>query len=73
MEETEFLDLLQVLSDLSTSQMWFIRHGSLLTFSSMSLYNPSMICRSTLLSSLIDTFRVALKDDKVRNRHNDIS
>ncbi|CAD5191281.1 unnamed protein product [Musa acuminata subsp. malaccensis] len=64
MEETEFLDLLQVLSDLSTSQMWFIRHGSLLTFSSMSLYNPSMICQSTPLSSLIDTFRVALKDDK---------
>ncbi|KAJ8498675.1 hypothetical protein OPV22_009227 [Ensete ventricosum] len=64
MEETEFLDLLQVLSDLSTSQMWFIRHGSLLTFSSMSLYNPSMICQGPLLSSLIDTFRVALKDDK---------
>ncbi|URD74488.1 hypothetical protein MUK42_09064 [Musa troglodytarum] len=64
MEETEFADLLQVLSDLSTSQMWFIRHGSLLTFSSMSLYNPSMICQSPLLLSLIDTFRVALKDDK---------
>ncbi|XP_008796399.2 protein ILITYHIA [Phoenix dactylifera] len=64
MEENEFLDLLQTLSALSASPTWFIRHGSMLTYSSMSLHNPSMICQSPHYPSLTSHFKDALKDDK---------
>lgn len=72
MEDDEFLDLLQILSDLSTSETWFIRHGSFLALSSMSLHNPSMMCRSLLFPSLLDYLKDALKDDKVLNLWNDV-
>ncbi|XP_073102669.1 protein ILITYHIA [Elaeis guineensis] len=64
MEENEFLDLLQTLSDLSASSSWFIRHGSMLTYSSMSLHSPSMLCQSPQYLSLTNHFKDALKDDK---------
>nr|CAD1820930.1 unnamed protein product [Ananas comosus var. bracteatus] len=63
-EEGEFTDLLKTLSDFSTSSTWFIRHGSMLAFSAMSMHSPSMICRSQLFPSVIDRLKDALKDDK---------
>ncbi|XP_073011814.1 protein ILITYHIA isoform X1 [Typha latifolia] len=64
MEESEFLDLVQTLCEFGASPAWFVRHGSMLTFSSISLHCPSMICRSVLFPSLTDRLRDALKDDK---------
>ncbi|KAJ1694352.1 hypothetical protein LUZ63_011050 [Rhynchospora breviuscula] len=64
MEESEFTELLQTLIDYSTSSSWFIRHGSILTFSSMSMHCPTLLCLSPLFTSLMDRLKDALKDDK---------
>ncbi|KAG6482942.1 hypothetical protein ZIOFF_059581 [Zingiber officinale] len=64
MEDNEFQGLLQVLMDLTESATWFVRHGSFLTLSSISLHNPSTLHRSLLFPSFIDTLKDALKDDK---------
>lgn len=64
MEDAEFLDLLETLSTLSTSPDWSVRHGSMLAFSSMAMYSPSMIIQSPLLQSLVDNLKKGLKDDK---------
>lgn len=65
MEESEFTELLQTLIDNSMSSSWFIRHGSILTFSSMSMHRPSQLCLSPFFTSLMDRLKDALKDDKV--------
>jgi hypothetical protein len=65
MEESEFTELLQTLIDYSMSSSWFIRHGSILTFSSISMHCPSLLCVSPLFTSLMDRLKDALKDDKV--------
>ncbi|XP_078182456.1 putative protein kinase regulator ILITHYIA isoform X2 [Carex rostrata] len=64
MEESEFTELLQTLIDNSMSSSWFIRHGSILTFSSMSMHRPSQLCLSPFFTSLMDRLKDALKDDK---------
>lgn len=66
MEDAEFLDLLNSVSSLSTSPNWAIRHGAMLTLSSMSMYSPSLICQSPLFPSLIKyNLKNAFDDDKV--------
>jgi hypothetical protein len=65
MEESEFTELLQTLIDYSMSYSWFIRHGSILTFSSISMHCPSLLCVSPFFTSLMDRLKDALKDDKV--------
>lgn len=67
MEDNEFQNLLQVLVGLTKSANWFVRHGSFLTLSSISLHNPSTLYRSLLFPSFLDNLKVALKDDKVSN------
>ncbi|KAJ0966557.1 hypothetical protein J5N97_023474 [Dioscorea zingiberensis] len=64
MEDSELLDLLQTLSDLSASPIWFIRHGAMLMFASMAVHSASKICQSSLFPSLLTHIRDALKDDK---------
>uniref|UniRef100_A0A1D1YSQ3 Translational activator GCN1 n=1 Tax=Anthurium amnicola TaxID=1678845 RepID=A0A1D1YSQ3_9ARAE len=64
MEDSEISNMMETLASLSVSANWTVRHGSLLTFASMSLHNPSMICMSSTLPMVINRFKVALKDDK---------
>ncbi|KAM0941961.1 putative armadillo-like helical, translational activator Gcn1, TOG domain-containing protein [Dioscorea sansibarensis] len=64
MEDSELLDLLQTLSDLSASPIWYIRHGAMLMFASMAVHSASKIGQSSILPSLINHIRDALKDDK---------
>lgn len=66
MEDNEFQNLLQGLVGLTKSATWFVRHGSFLTLSSISLHNPSTLYRSLLFPSFLDNLKVALKDDKVK-------
>ncbi|KAJ6791105.1 protein ILITYHIA [Iris pallida] len=64
LEHNELLDLLNTLASLSTSPNWSIRHGCLLTLSSMAVHSPSMICHSPLFPSVKDLLTNALTDDK---------
>ncbi|ONK79574.1 uncharacterized protein A4U43_C01F7760 [Asparagus officinalis] len=64
MEDTELSDLLKMVSSLSISSNWSIRHGSMLTLSSMAMYIPAMICHSSQFPSLVDNLKNSLRDDK---------
>ncbi|MQL85382.1 hypothetical protein Taro_017909, partial [Colocasia esculenta] len=64
MEDDEVLNMMETLSSLSASTNWSVRHGSLLTIASMSLHNPSMLCMVSILPSVMNHLKVALKDDK---------
>ncbi|KAL5712127.1 eIF-2-alpha kinase activator GCN1 [Ranunculus cassubicifolius] len=64
MEETELHNLLQMLTDSMPNTTWFIRHGSVLTISSILRHHPESVYQSSLLSSIIDRLKAALKDEK---------
>ncbi|PKA55682.1 hypothetical protein AXF42_Ash011974 [Apostasia shenzhenica] len=64
MDCDEVMDLLQSLCDLFTSSNWNIRHGAMLTLTSIALHTPSIICQSSLFPSIVDHLRSSLKDDK---------
>ncbi|KAG0496604.1 hypothetical protein HPP92_001295 [Vanilla planifolia] len=64
MEDIEFVDLLQILSGLSTSTSWISRHGAMLTLASMAVHSPSFICQSSSFPTVVGHLRSSLKDDK---------
>ncbi|KAJ7973575.1 translational activator GCN1 [Quillaja saponaria] len=64
LEDVQLSELLQELSSLASSQNWFARHGSVLTFSSILHHNPSSICMSSLFPTITDHLKGALKDEK---------
>ncbi|GAV69761.1 LOW QUALITY PROTEIN: DUF3554 domain-containing protein/CLASP_N domain-containing protein/HEAT_2 domain-containing protein [Cephalotus follicularis] len=64
MEEDELNDLLHEVLSLASSPSWAVRHGSVLTVSSLLRHNPSIICVSLLFPSIVDCLRGSLKDEK---------
>ncbi|GMN25829.1 hypothetical protein TIFTF001_001087 [Ficus carica] len=64
MEDAQLTELLQELSDLTSSPSWSARHGSVLTISSILRHNPSAICTSTVFPSVLNHLKVSLKDEK---------
>ncbi|CAN6460506.1 unnamed protein product [Victoria cruziana] len=64
MDEGEMLDLAQTLSTMGLSQSWFVRHGSILTYSSIFLHKPSILCTSTAYPVSVSRLKDALEDDK---------
>ncbi|OVA02254.1 HEAT [Macleaya cordata] len=64
MEDSELFDLLQMLSELMSSPTWSLRHGAVLTVSSILRHNPSMICLAPSFPTIIDHLKDTLKDDK---------
>lgn len=64
LDNLELVDLLDGMCKLSLSSTWFNRHGSLLTFASVSFNNPSMMCQSSVFPSVVDRLKVSLADDK---------
>ncbi|XP_031484285.1 protein ILITYHIA isoform X1 [Nymphaea colorata] len=64
MDDGEMLDLAQTLATMGLSQSWFIRHGSILTFSSIFLHSPSILCTCTAYPVVVSRLKDALEDDK---------
>lgn len=64
MEDAQLTELLQELSDLTSSPSWSARHGSVLTISSVLRHSPSAICTSTVFPSVLNHLKVSLKDEK---------
>ncbi|KAK9083066.1 hypothetical protein Scep_029537 [Stephania cephalantha] len=64
MEDSELFDLLQYLIQSMSSASWCIRHGSVLTISSILGRNAAMGCSSSMLPLIINNLKESLKDDK---------
>ncbi|PIA40115.1 hypothetical protein AQUCO_02500083v1 [Aquilegia coerulea] len=64
MEDSEVFDLLKMLAISMSSATWFVRHGSVLTISSMLRHHPSVVCLSPVLPSIVEHLKDTLKDDK---------
>ncbi|ERN15855.1 hypothetical protein AMTR_s00039p00177200 [Amborella trichopoda] len=64
MEDGELLELLQTLTELASTQNWYVRHGCIIAFASMFMHCPSAVCHSAAFPSVVDCLREALKDDK---------
>ncbi|KAF3790933.1 eIF-2-alpha kinase activator [Nymphaea thermarum] len=64
MDDGEMLDLAQTLTTMGLSQSWFVRHGSILTFSSIFLHSPSILCICTAYPVVVSRLKDALEDDK---------
>ncbi|XP_058094955.1 protein ILITYHIA isoform X2 [Magnolia sinica] len=64
MEEGELFDLMTLLLNLVSAPTWWVRHGCILSFSSMFMHNPAMVCLSPVFPSVVDHLKDALKDDK---------
>ncbi|KAM6596352.1 hypothetical protein CsatA_006876 [Cannabis sativa] len=64
MDVAQLGELLQELSDLASSPSWSVRHGSVLTISSMLRHNPSAVYTSTLYPSILRHLKSTLKDEK---------
>ncbi|KAF9610038.1 hypothetical protein IFM89_019766, partial [Coptis chinensis] len=64
LEDSELLDLLRMLSSSLSSATWFIRHGSILTISSLLRHHPTGVNLSSVLPSIVDQLKDILKDDK---------
>jgi len=65
LEAAQLSVLLQEVNNLSASQNWGARHGSVLCISSLLKHNPSTIMTSSLFSSMLNSLKSSLKDEKV--------
>ncbi|XP_068667141.1 protein ILITYHIA isoform X2 [Aristolochia californica] len=63
-DEDELIDMLKTLTELASAPTWSVRHGCVLSFSSIFRHSPSVVCRSSVFQSVIDCLKDALKDDK---------
>ncbi|KAG9447741.1 hypothetical protein H6P81_013869 [Aristolochia fimbriata] len=63
-DEDELIDLLETLTDLASAPTWSVRHGCVLSFSSILRHSPSVVSRSSVFQSVIGCLKDALKDDK---------
>ncbi|XP_010550811.1 PREDICTED: eIF-2-alpha kinase activator GCN1 [Tarenaya hassleriana] len=64
LEAAQLSHLLEELKELSTSQNWGARHGSLLVISSLLKHNPSTIFTSSVFSSMLYSLKNSVKDEK---------
>ncbi|XP_010470324.1 PREDICTED: eIF-2-alpha kinase activator GCN1-like isoform X1 [Camelina sativa] len=64
LEAAQLSVLLQEVRDLSASQNWCATHGSVLCISSLLKHNPSTIMTSSLFSSMLNSLKSSLKDEK---------
>ncbi|XP_062084326.1 protein ILITYHIA [Humulus lupulus] len=64
MDVAQLGELLQEISDLVSSPSWSVRHGSVLTISSILRHNPSAIYTSTVYPSILRHLKNTLKDEK---------
>ncbi|KAJ0229809.1 Protein ILITYHIA [Hirschfeldia incana] len=64
LEAAQLSDLLQEVISLSASQKWSSRHGSVLCIASLLKHNPSTIMTSSLFSTLLNSLKSSLKDEK---------
>lgn len=65
LEDAQLSEVLIELLNLGSSETWYTRHGSVLTVSSILRHNPSVIVTSPMFSSIIDSLKSSLKDEKV--------
>lgn len=71
LEAAQLSVLLQEVRDLSASPKWSARHGSVLCIASLLKHNPSTIMTSSLFSSMLNSLKSSLKDEKVHLRNKD--
>lgn len=64
LEDAQLSEVLIELLNLGSSETWYTRHGSVLTVSSILRHNPSVIVTSPMFSSIIDSLKSSLKDEK---------
>ncbi|ESQ38842.1 hypothetical protein EUTSA_v10022486mg [Eutrema salsugineum] len=64
LEAAQLSVLLQEVRDLSASPKWSARHGSVLCIASLLKHNPSTITTSNLFSSMLNSLKSSLKDEK---------
>lgn len=65
LENDQFNELLDELSNSASSNEFHARHGSMLTIASILRQNPSMFCACPLFSKIVDCLKDASNDDKV--------
>lgn len=73
LEAAQLSVLLQEVRDLSASPKWSARHGSVLCISYLLKHNPSTIMTSALFSSMLNSLKSSLKDEKVHFVRNKVS
>ncbi|XP_057962817.1 protein ILITYHIA [Malania oleifera] len=64
MEEDQLSELLQELSNLTSSSSWSARHGSVLAVSSMLRHSATKMCLSETFPSVLNCLKVTLNDEK---------
>jgi HEAT repeat protein len=64
LEAAQLNVLLQEVRDLSASPKWSARHGSVLCIASLLKHNPSTVMTSSLFSSMLNSLKSSLKDEK---------
>lgn len=64
MDDSELFDLLQTVSEMMSSPTWSLRHGAVLTVSSILRHNPSLICLAPVFPTIVNHLKDTLKDDQ---------
>ncbi|KAL3654018.1 eIF-2-alpha kinase activator GCN1 [Castilleja foliolosa] len=64
LESAQTSELLKGVADSATSSTWTTRHGSTLAISSMLRHNATIVCASPLFTSIVDSLRRSLRDEK---------
>ncbi|KAL6545243.1 eIF-2-alpha kinase activator GCN1 [Orobanche gracilis] len=72
LESAQVSDVLMGVADSATSSTWTTRHGSTLAISSMLRHNASIICASPLFTSIVDSLKTSLKDEKFPVRESSV-
>ncbi|KAL6586597.1 eIF-2-alpha kinase activator GCN1 [Orobanche minor] len=72
LESAQVSDVLMGVADSATSSTWTTRHGSTLAISSMLRHNAAIVCASPLFTSIVDSLKTSLKDEKFPVRESSV-
>ncbi|KAL7109890.1 hypothetical protein ACP275_06G203700 [Erythranthe tilingii] len=64
LESAQVSEVLAEVADSTSSSTWTTRHGSTLAISYMLRHNAAIVCASPLFTSIIDSLKKSLKDEK---------